>query len=330
MLSFFGIFLNDERSYQSAFRYEISEVNSKKRKKNTMSLQVLCSPLLIKSWTNRPGKRALPFISKKKYCASMTVEAAMVLPLFVFLALALLMPMRALDTERKIRTVMEKQGEEISLYAYMEADELKSENESKTESKTESKNLLSVAGVWLQLQGTLKAFGDSVKISSIQMPDQDENLTMKVVYQEPIPFFFNIDGGLKTEISVKRRDWVGLNGKLKEIHGGNGEMESGEEMVYVGKDMGRYHRDRNCHYISNAYQAVSVEEAKEMRDADRHRFTACSACADTISKNGTVYVTPGGRHYHGSTDCTAMVSYVRKVPISEVLYLGACSYCSGE
>ena len=284
MLSFFGTFLNDDRAYQNGFRFEISDVKNKKRKVNTMSLQVLCSPLLNQLRTTHPGKRVLPFISKKKYCASMTVEAAMVLPLFVFLALALLMPVRALDTERKMRTVLEKQGEEASLYRYMEDAE----------------------------------------------EEIDENIVLKIAYQKSVPFFSSAVGGIKTDIWVKRRSWIGMDGKLKEKAGSSEDAEGSEEMVYVGKNMGRYHRDRNCHYISNAYQVVSVEEAKAMRDAEERQFQACSICGGMIGKSGTVYVTPGGRHYHGSSDCIAMVSYVRRVPLSEVVYLGACSYCGGK
>ena len=121
-----------------------------------------------------------------------------------------------------------------------------------------------------------------------------------------------------------------MDGKLKSNKNGSSGEENAEEMVYVGRNMGRYHKKRDCHYISNTYQTVSIAEATAMRDADGHRFTACSSCKGMIGKSGMVYVTPGGRHYHGSTDCSAMVSYVRKVPISEVLYLGVCSYCGGK
>lgn len=302
---------------------------------NTMSLQVLCSPLLNKSWTHHPGKRVLPFTSSKKYRASMTVEAAFVLPLFIFLSIALLAPMKALDTERKIRTVMENCCGELSLSTYMENPEYVDvkNRERKTEKKnleTGYANVISGTIAWLQLQGKLKAFGETVVINSVQAPDENGDITLEVTYKERISFFSRVGNGLSTEILVKRRSWTGFDGKIRTGEGGGGSNENSEEMVYVGKNMGRYHRDRNCHYISNAYQAVSVDEAKAMRDADGHRFTACTTCEEKIGKSGTVYVTAGGRHYHGGTDCSAMVSYVRKVPISEVFYLGACSYCCGE
>ena len=317
MLSFFGNFMiYGDRTFLNSTKFFRSVNMCNTRKKNTMSLQVLCSPLLDRSRTYFSEKRVPLCTSERKYRASMTVEAALVLPLFVFFAMALLMPIKALDTERKIRTVMENYCGDLSLSVYMEQ-----------ENENNDFDLISDVLVWLQLQGKLRAFGDNVEINRVQTPDENGDIALEVTYHEFIPFFSGVTKGIKTELSVRRRGWTGIDGKLKSSKSNNGYGEFSEEMVYVGKTMGRYHRDRNCHYISNSYQAVSVDEAKAMRDADGHRFTACETCEEFIGKSGTVYITPGGRHYHGSTDCSAMVSYVRKVPISEVLYLGACSYC---
>ena len=60
----------------------------------------------------------------KKYHAgnrirgSLTLEAALVFPLFVFLCVILLIPMRMMDRQRQIQAAVETVGEEISQYAY--------------------------------------------------------------------------------------------------------------------------------------------------------------------------------------------------------------------
>ena len=48
--------------------------------------------------------------------ASMTLEAAMVLTLFLFAAVSLILPMKVLNTERRIQTGLERAGEELSKY----------------------------------------------------------------------------------------------------------------------------------------------------------------------------------------------------------------------
>lgn len=275
----------------------IRQTTFKKENVNTMSLQVLCSPLFHTSRTNHPGKRALPFTSYHGSVlvlqASMTLEAAMVLPMFLFFSIALLTPMKALDTQRKLQTEMERSCEEISLYLYGQEK--------------------SGDDLWKQM-------------------DEQGNIEQKMIYKEKIPFFFGAVPGISIEIASRRRGWIGISGKLTVSNVGNNgsEDENTEEMVYVGKGMGRFHRSRTCHYISNEYQTISRKEAQKMRDSAGHLFTACSSCGKIGEQNEMVYITSGGRHYHNRRDCQAMISYVRKVPISEVHHLGACSYCGGE
>lgn len=264
---------------------------------NTMSLQVLCSPLLNTSRTSHSGKRALPFTSYRDSAlglqASMTLEAAMVLPIFLFSAIALLAPMRAMDTQRKLQTEMECSCEEMSLYLYGQ---------------------------------------ENTETGLLKQMDEQGNIEQKMIHVEKIPFFSRIAPEISIEIGSRRRGWIGIPGKLtvssEKIYGL--EDENAEEMVYVGKNMGRFHRNRKCHYISNEYQTISRKSAEKMRDSDGRLYTACSSCGKNGEQTEIVYVTSGGRHYHNRMDCQAMASYVRKVPISEVSHLGACSYCGGE
>lgn len=50
----------------------------------------------------------------------MTLEAALVLPLFIFASVSLILPMKIMNTERKIQAGLEAAGEELSQYAYLQ------------------------------------------------------------------------------------------------------------------------------------------------------------------------------------------------------------------
>lgn len=270
---------------------------SKNKNVNTMSLQVLCNLRLNTSKITHLGKRVLPFTSVCSECtelqASMALEAAMVFPVFIFFMIALLTPMRALDTQRKLQTELERSCEEMSLYLY--GQEKRNDDSS----------------AWMDEQG---------------------NIEKRMMYVEKIPFFLEGMPGISIEIASRRRAWIGTYGKVTvsgTANNGSGGVDS-EEMVYVGKSMGRFHRNRTCHYLSNDYQTIPRKQAEQMRNADGHVLTACSSCKKNNAPNEMVYITPGGRHYHNRMDCQSMISYVRRVPISEVRHLGACSYCGGE
>lgn len=253
---------------------------------NTKSLQVPCSPLNFILNATRPGKRVLPFTSRERMSASMTVEAAIALPLFVFLAIALMMPMKWLDTQRKMQTVIERRCENLSQYAYL------------------AETMIEELGM------------------------DGEDIVLEETYSEQVPFFRSLSGGVTMRVAAKRRCWYGLKGKLKVEGNGEAESDDSEEMVYVGKTMTRYHTYQNCHYISNNFQEVSLADAMNLRDPDGSRLKACAKCAaGELAENRTVYVTPSGEHYHSTSACSAMVFYVRKVPLAEVEYLGECSSC---
>ena len=307
-------------------RYLYISYNSNK-KVNTKSLQVPCSPLLSTLLAYLPGKRVPPFTSVRKLRASMTVEAAIVLPLFMLASVTLLTPMRMLDCQRKLQTVVESTCEKMSLYAYMM--EFKGNSDLKEDNEAEQLFTNIGSGVWLKTK--LSEYSGNTHIASVQTPDEDGNMVLEIVYKEKSPFFSEILPEITLDIAACRHSWRGIRGKLrKEPDEYKDEIEEvlPEEMVYVGKYMGRYHRKRECHYIYNDYQAVSIEEAKNMRNKDGDKYSECATCKKHMLTKGVVYITPVGRHYHVKTDCMAMISYVRKVPLSEVEYLGPCSYCS--
>ena len=65
--------------------------------------------------TKRPWKRAL---SSASLCASLTIEAALSLTLFMFTVILLSVPMEILDTQRKVQTVLEVTGRELGWQVY--------------------------------------------------------------------------------------------------------------------------------------------------------------------------------------------------------------------
>lgn len=299
------------------------------------SLQVPCNPLFF--WhcpMIKPKKRVLPFTLRKKQPASMTVEAALAVPLFTFLILALLSPLGWLDTQRKIQTMTERFCEDLSLYGYAESWLDRNETGEGTVSGRREDSLpeagLAVfsdaaAGLWLA--GKAGTLADHVMIRKSHIPDEEGNICLELRYKEKIPFFANVCREVSMNASAKRRCWTGIYGKL-EWYGAENEGEEDEEMVYVGAKMSRYHRYRDCHYISNDYRCVSLAEVSEMSNSYGNRFRACSICMKEDTEVSQVYITDEGKHYHSSKMCSSMNAYVRAVPLSEVEALGECSYCA--
>lgn len=282
----------------------------------------------------KAGKRALLSASyARELSGSLTLEAALCLPLFLFFCGALMAPMEWLDRQRKIQTETEILCEDLSKYLYIAgktgAGELAEVEEEEGTSWT---GLLSNAAAGLWLKRKAEQYTEYATVKAAKTPDDQNCVYLQISYKEKIPFFGEIAGGVKMGAAARRRAWIGLDGKLKNGEDGlKGEAVEGTgegEMVYVGEKMGRYHLYRDCHYLSNEYETVTQTQVKSMKNSFGGSYTECSVCRRKGGFGEMVYITPGGEHYHANQSCSAMISYVREIPLEEVESLGCCSYCS--
>ena len=193
--------------------------------------------------TKRPWKRAL---SSASLCASLTIEAALSLTLFMFTVILLSVPMEILDTQRKVQTVLEVTGRELGWQVYRTSHTVhRAEMEAGKAAEAGEKG----TGGWselpsgLILQGYLKekiqtAGGN--KVSNIQcgascVSEDGEWIDLRASYQVRLPFsVFALDHVTLTSRSWKR-GWIGAEGGYFSEKNGS---EPEEKWVYVGRDRG--------------------------------------------------------------------------------------------
>ena len=264
--------------------------------------------------TKRPWKRAL---SSASLCASLTIEAALSLTLFMFTVILLSVPMEILDTQRKVQTVLEVTGRELGWQVYrtshtvhpaeMEAGKAAEAGEKGTGGWSELPSGLILQGY---LKEKIQTAGGN-KVSNIQcgasrVSEDGEWIDLRASYQV--------------------RGWIGAEGGY---FSEKNASEPEEKWVYVGRDSTRYHLSPSCHYISNQITAAAYADVISgvIRNSGGCRYKACRYCGKTVSAGGLVYILPSGEVYHGKQDCSSLAYYVQKVRRSEVEYMGVCSYC---
>lgn len=266
--------------------------------------------------------------------ASMTVEAALVLPLFLFSMVILMMPMRIMNEGRKVQMALETVCEEVSQYTYLLSsleDKKKAELNGDDEISGELSGSLTKAGVILYADKKVRKLADTGKTGhfsflNTEFLEDGETINLVLDYEIALPFpVFQLKSVPMTARSC-RRAWIGSDGKTT---GEGSDQNSGDRLVYIGKASTRYHCNKTCHYLYNDISAVPASEVHSMRNAEGKKYRACSRCTGASGMGDTVYVMPSGECYHSSRNCSAIVAYVRAVPLSEVEYLGACSYCGG-
>lgn len=264
---------------------------------------------------------------------SLTIEASLALTIFIFTVICLIMPMKMLDTQRKVQMVLESTSKELSQYAYIQYRLSEGDPDIGKKQQEKSSDIMPFftgAAVGVYLSSKINAaVGDGkiekMNFSKTRISENGEEVSLHVEYRLKLPFSVFAIKSVPTVSGSNRRGWIGSEGGRSELN--RDAQNEDEVMVYVGNNMGRYHRSRDCHYLSNNISSVSYDDIEDHKSSSGSRYKPCGVCGKSASSGSSVYVMPNGSYYHSRKDCSSIAYYVREVPLSEVEHLGACSYC---
>lgn len=278
-------------------------------------------------------------LSKRAYKkASLTVEAAFALSIFIFTLVIIMLPFKMLDANRKMLSIAENINKKVCQYAYLSNYLDKKEGLNKKEEGEFAKGIdisqISESSTFAALinpyvvQDVKRLINDK-HISDVSTLDseflvKDDIVSLRIKYKYKLPFAILGLGSINQEVTSSRRLWIGRDGRSKE---GVNEYEEDSEMVYVGRTSTRYHLSPTCHYLYNNISPLPLSDIKNVRNSEGAKYSACARCGKAAA--GTVYILPSGKNYHSTRNCSAMNAYVKTVKKSTVKHLGACSYCGG-
>lgn len=135
-------------------------------------------------------------------------------------------------------------------------------------------------------------------------------------YPEALP-------GVRIAVRGRVHTWTG-----REPGDGEPEEETKQEkMVYVTEYESVYHTSAECTHLSLSVRAVGGDQVSRLRNEDGKAYHACDKCVGSGARNGTVYITQDGTHYHNAADCSGLTRSVRLVKESETEGLPLCSRC---
>lgn len=270
--------------------------------------------------------------------ASITMEAAIVVPMFLFLCFLMLYPMKIMESERKLQNQMENIGKQFAVVEYAKVvgtGMLKKDSSIREFMDNTVPGLEEGAGLAAILAQAVGGPFENLRFSqetAVFSKEEGADSTMffaELEYEADMPFseWFPMTK-ISKSLVVNRRAWVGSNGGRGRSKYGEEleeDEESDERMVYLGKNSTVYHDDPNCHYLSNVTYSADVSAMKELRNEGGDKYHACPSCKPGTS--GTVYYFANGTAYHSSDHCKAITAYARAVPFAEADGMRACSYC---
>ncbi len=253
---------------------------------------------------------------------SLTVETALVLPIFMFAMLSVMHLTEGVRFSSVIASGLCETSTEYAKYAYaykkgISAGDL-------------SGRVIGVAAAGSQvLQKLGEIYPDEIPVSGgrggisflrSSVLDKDETIDLVASYRLSMPFNFLGFRDIPVTERARIRAFTGYDNTRREDR----EDES-EELVFITETGSVYHRERGCKHLKLNIMTTTVEGVKNRRANDGSKYYPCSCAAGITS--GIVYITDDGNRYHSTLGCSSLKRTIYEVPLSHVGGRRPCSSC---
>lgn len=266
---------------------------------------------------------------------SITLEATLVIPVFLFAMIALMYFFQIMFIQEKVSQGLWETAREASRYSCIYKDI------GGGEKKEEDTNSKAIAKKWMDgaltgvrmgeylpediLDNSCIKGGSSGILYKSSILEKNEEIALTAIYQVEFPIMTNLLPTMNFVQQTKSRGFVGTN----KIGLSKKEMEEQDIYVYVTKTGTVYHTTLTCSHINLGIACVTYNQAKEARNTGGGKYKSCQKCTKSskVLDSSIVYITETGDRYHTNVECSGLIRDVRKVKLSELNGIGACQRC---
>ncbi len=300
-----------------------------------------------KRWYQKLGK-----IENSRYAAkaSLTVEAALILPVILSIFLFFLSFLQIIRAEQQIYYAASELAEETAAcgyvlkYASQEAEALWDSDGKYFEAAEFALDILQGAGdaLWFQNamqkklvnEGCINAVVEGgvfgIDFWGSEIYAEDELAVVRMEFKVSFPVFRDFLPKISFQKSVVMRSFSGVGDFERDSEGE--EDESGEEegFVFVTETGTVYHVRETCTYIRLGVEQTSGGGIADKRNQYGGKYYPCEVCMKDGVVPEKVWVTKTGTRCHAKKDCSKIKRTVKKLPVSEASGYRPCSRCAKE
>ena len=253
-------------------------------------------------------KRVSSFISFSYVKAGMTLEAALIMPIFLFAMINVISIMDIMRIKSCVDMAVAESGNEIAIECYGEyLNDIVSPIYIKAKVNQFLKENLSDRD-YQKIKGT-------ISVTNISILDGDNKLSFRVKYQ--IKPMVDMAGliTVKMDSDYYGHSWLGYTGH-----------EETEQMVFLSNTASVYHVDKQCKYLNVTIMKVPYMNLEAYRNNSRKKYKQCNFC-NMGEMEYYVYITPEGDGYHTTKNCIGLTRSIYTVPISQIKGKRQCVGC---
>lgn len=282
-------------------------------------------------------KRTRMFISCLGWTeAGMTVEASLVLPLFLLFFVSLGSAIEMIRLHSNMELALYDVGRRMSIYGYALTDA----NNGKTADGETAGKIVEVLGEvtltnlyvknqvvqylgrdYLQESPIVGGTG-GLDFSESELLDEEGHMEIVVTY--PVS---------PAVVNPVIRDFRMMNRYYGHVWNGYKLPGDGDPgVIYITENGSVYHEDRDCTHLSLSVRVITREAVASSRNNAGERYLTCDRCVreETVSDGEPVYVTGEGDCFHIIRECPGLKRTVYAVPETEKDNLRPCSRCASR
>ena len=282
-------------------------------------------------------ERTSPFTFFSKISASMTVEAAIVLPLFLFFFINLSCALEMIRLHGNLELALWETGNRMSVYGHILSNQ--------TDERADSVD---------QDESRILREAEDLAFSYIYVKDQVIRYTGEdYLNQSPLLYgtaglqfaesdIFTSEDHFEIIMTYVVSPWIKMEGIRSfrmanryyghvwngyKIPGTDTGRDSFRQLVYVTENGKVYHENRNCTHLKLTIKEVNKLQAAYERNENGGRYTLCEKCGKgSVPEN--VYICAEGDKYHYSRECPGLKRTVYSISKDEAGKYRPCSRCS--
>lgn len=283
------------------------EINRKGRSESYIIMKK--TNLLLNSNTDHECKRAV-------LSASMTLEAAFIIPMFTFFVLTLVYVINLLNFQSRVNTVLYDVLRNATKFEYNLDDSVA--------------KATALAQYYIKLSGinadNMNLVGGVAGVVPYFEDKEDDIIELSANYIAKTPFDFIGIRPLICRQNISLRKWIGNEDKEGESSR-DVSKDTNKKMVYITDTGSVYHTNRNCTYLVLSISTVDSSSINHMRNDSGGKYYPCERCIRNKATSNTYYVTDWGDRYHINGNCSGLKRGVMTVPIDSIPGWSQCSRC---
>lgn len=272
----------------------------------------------------------------KKVSAGMTVEAAIVLPLFLFFFLNMGCVIEMIRLHGNLQLALWQVGSMLSVYGYaLDSGELPQEDASGEDWWKElagnaasavyvKRKITASAGEAYLDHSPLTNGAAGLQLWESRVFGEEDEIDIVVTYS--VSPWSSLIGFPSFRMANRYYGHIWNGYRLS----GGSEIQGEVRTVYIAENGTVYHLRRECTHLQLSVRQVGAAGIDGERNQNGGRYGPCERCAGG-GMPGTLYITKEGDRYHYDENCSGLKRTVFSMTLEEALEAGyrSCSRCGG-